>query len=147
MPFGDPLNLAILGPPGGHFGMIESKNLFCESCSGCPITKGLTYFKTPSAILDWAGSAALQAASKCPLRRWAGIVPYFLQLSSCPLHRLWHSEVFQTMSKIPYLELKCHLPKFQSPCFLGISKGRCWGIFLLAGLGYFETNGFYRSNL
>ena len=37
-------------------GMIESKNLFSESWSEGPITEGLTYIRTPSAIwIEWAG--------------------------------------------------------------------------------------------
>ena len=77
-----PKNLGVdpFPDPGGHFGtrqrpfwifevliegIIESKNLFSESCSGRPITQGLTYFQTPSAISNYSGDEVLQAVRFC----------------------------------------------------------------------------------
>ena len=45
--------------------MIKSKNLFSESLSVGPITYGLFYFLTPSALLDLAGGEVLQAVRHC----------------------------------------------------------------------------------
>ena len=64
------LGLDLFPDPVGHFwapgrpfwifealieGMMESKNLYSKSWSVYPITLGLTYFGTLSAILDKAG--------------------------------------------------------------------------------------------
>ena len=61
-------------PPSRPFlieGVLGSKNLFSESCLGCPKTQGKTPFQTPSALLGPSGGhfGFCRWWRWCPLRR------------------------------------------------------------------------------